>query len=311
MSEKDLQFVIVTGLSGAGKSLASRCLEDFGFFCVDNLPPALIPTFAELCIRSRGEMQKVALVIDIRGGEFFGDIFPSLERLQQLGVSHRILFLDSDDETLVHRFKETRRRHPLATDSDNELLELINREREALLEIKERADKIIDTTKVTPRELRDEIAAVFVGDETGQMHVHVVSFGFKYGIPLDADLVQDVRFLINPNYVREMSHLDGTYEKVSRYVLEHNETREFLNHLWVFLGYLLPRYVEEGKTYLSIAVGCTGGRHRSVVMANSICNFLKGKGYAVTVHHRDIHREWPGGTSEKSQETSESRVVAS
>ncbi len=292
MADSVLQFVIVTGLSGAGRTLASRCLEDLGFFCVDNLPPALMPTFAELSLRSQRKMSKVALGVDIRGAEFFDEFFPALDKLREAGIGYRILFLDADDETVLHRFKETRRRHPLATGSDDDLLELIQRERAALMEIKERADKIINTTNVTPRELREEIATAFVGAETDSgMHVHVASFGFKYGLPLDADLVLDVRFLINPNYVRELKNLDGTYEPVFRYVLDHPETREFLNHLWVFLGYLLPKYVEEGKTYLSIGVGCTGGRHRSVTIANSIITFLKSKGYTASVHHRDIRRD--------------------
>ncbi|MCS6859786.1 MAG: RNase adapter RapZ [Abditibacteriales bacterium] len=287
---RSLQFVIITGLSGAGKTQAIRCLEDFGFFCVDNLPPALLRTFAELCHRSEG-VRKVALVIDIRGGQFFGELFQALDALKELGQSYRILFLDADDETLVKRFKETRRRHPLQT-GEEDLLQCIRAERVALAEIRERADLIINTSHTATRELRDQIAEAFLGSEkNGEILVNVVSFGFKYGIPLDADMVFDVRFLTNPHYVRELAQLDGTYQEVRDYVLRDALSREYMQRLCDFVGFSMPHFIAEGKAYLSIAIGCTGGQHRSVVVANELAQFLKDKGYRVNVHHRDIVRK--------------------
>lgn len=287
---RSLQFVIITGLSGAGKTQAIRCLEDFGFFCVDNLPPALLRTFAELCHRSEG-VRQVALVIDIRGGQFFGELFQALDALKELGQSYRILFLDADDETLVKRFKETRRRHPLQT-GEEDLLQCIRAERAALAEIRERADLIINTSNIATRELRDQIAEVFLGGEkNAEILVNIVSFGFKYGIPLDADMVFDVRFLANPHYVRELSQLDGTYQEVRDYVLRDALSREYMQRLCDFVGFSMPHFVAEGKAYLSIAIGCTGGQHRSIVIANELAQFLKDKGYRVNVHHRDIVRK--------------------
>jgi UPF0042 nucleotide-binding protein len=285
-----LQFVIITGLSGAGKTQAIRYLEDFGFFCVDNLPPALLRTFVELCHRSE-DVSKVALVIDIRGGQFFGELAHSLDVLKELGQSYRILFLDADDEALVKRFKETRRRHPLQT-GEEDLLDCIRAERAALTEIRERADLIINTSHTATRELRDQIAEVFLGSEkSGETLITVVSFGFKYGIPLDADMVFDVRFLTNPHYVRELSHLDGTYEEVKDYVLRDALSRDYVQRLCDFIGFSMPHFIAEGKAYLSVAIGCTGGQHRSVVMAIELANFLKEQGYRANVHHRDIYRK--------------------
>jgi UPF0042 nucleotide-binding protein len=287
---RPLQFVIITGLSGAGKTQVLRCLEDFGFFCIDNLPPALLRTFAELCHRSEG-VSKVALVIDIRGGRFFGELFQSLDALKELGQSYRILFLDADEETLVKRFKETRRRHPLQT-GEEDLLQCIRAERAALTEIRERADLIINTSHTAPRELRDQIAETFLGSEKdAEILVNVVSFGFKYGIPLDADMVFDVRFLANPHYVRELSQLDGTYPEVRDYVLRDAVSREYVQRLCDFVGFAMPHFVAEGKAYLSIAIGCTGGQHRSAVVANELAKFLKEQGYRTNVHHRDIVRK--------------------
>jgi UPF0042 nucleotide-binding protein len=287
---RSLQFVIITGLSGAGKTQVIRCLEDFGFFCIDNLPPALLRTFAELCHRSEG-VSKVALVIDIRGGQFFSELFQSLDALKELGQSYHVLFLDADDETLVKRFKETRRRHPLQT-GEEDLLQCIRDERAALTEIRERADLIINTSNTATRELRDQIAETFLGSEkNAEILVNVVSFGFKYGIPLDADMVFDVRFLANPHYVRELSQLDGTYQEVIDYVLRDAVSREYVRRLCDFVGFSMPHFVAEGKAYLSIAIGCTGGQHRSVVIANELAKFLKDKGYRANVHHRDILRK--------------------
>ncbi len=302
MPSRSLQFVIITGLSGAGRTLASHQLEDLGFFCVDNLPPALIPTFADLCARSKGEIARVALVIDVRGGEFFDQLFDSLEQLKRTNIGYRILFLDADDEVLITRFKESRRRHPLA-DEFGDLLECIQMERQELWEMRERADKIIDTTTATPRDLRDEIVRSFLeSNELNGMIIKTISFGFKYGIPHDADLVFDVRFLVNPNYVRNLGHLDGTNRNVVEYVLRDPDTQEYLKRLFDLMDFTIPKYIEEGKAYLTIAVGCTGGRHRSVVVANELCTFLQGKNYHCIVQHRDVakKREHPPISGEAS-----------
>ncbi|MBI3920256.1 MAG: RNase adapter RapZ [Armatimonadetes bacterium] len=286
-----MQFVIITGLSGAGKTLASHQFEDLGFFCVDNLPSALIPTFAELCQRSKGEIDRVVLVSDVRGGEFFPELFDALATLQVMGARYRILFLDADDQALVTRFKETRRRHPLA-DELGDLLECIRAEREELWEIRERADKIIDTTDATPRELREEILRFFLDtDELNEMIIKVISFGFKYGIPHDADLVFDVRFLVNPNYVKDLGHLNGTDRGVIQYVLKEPDSLEYLKRLYDLMDFSVPRYLEEGKAYLTIGVGCTGGRHRSVVIANELYTHLQQQNLRCLIQHRDIIRK--------------------
>ncbi|NCO32614.1 MAG: RNase adapter RapZ [Armatimonadetes bacterium] len=284
-------FVVITGLSGAGKSLASHQFEDLGFFCIDNLPPELIPTFAELCQRSKGEIDRVALVIDVRGGKFFARLFESLDCLQDMGVTYRILFLDAEDEVILNRFKETRRRHPLADDYED-LLECIQQERQELSEIRERADKIIDTTSATPRVLRDEIVHSFLeSEDLNHMIVKIISFGFKYGIPHDADLVLDVRFLVNPHYVKELGHLNGTDRKVVEFVMDDNDTQEYLKRLFELLDFTIPRYVEEGKVYLTVAVGCTGGRHRSVVIANELGVHLQTDDLHCVIQHRDISKK--------------------
>lgn len=289
MTVKPREFIIVTGMSGAGKTLVIRCFEDFGFFCVDNLPPTLIPTFADLCRRS-DNVDRVALVVDVRGGGFFRDLSTALDDLRARGIGYRILFLDADNEALVHRFKETRRRHPLA-DSGDDLLDCIRREREMLIEVRERADKVLDTSEDTPRDLRDEIAETFLsGNEIGEIAIKIVSFGFKFGVPMDADLVFDVRFLKNPNYDAELGQLNGTHEAVARFVLEDSVTQEYLARLYDLLDFSIPEFVREGKTYLSVAVGCTGGRHRSVVVANDVATHLRGRGYSPSLHHRDVSK---------------------
>jgi UPF0042 nucleotide-binding protein len=283
-----MQFIIITGLSGAGKGLAQSHFEDFGFYCVDNLPPALIPMFAELC--ARGSIGRVAIVVDVRGGSFFNDLNAALQKMQANGFRCHILFLDADDDLLVKRFKETRRRHPLS-DQCATLQDAIDAEREALLELRARADKIVNTSHVTPRELREEIKKTFLDQpDASVMQIGVESFGFKHGMPQDADLVFDVRFLVNPNYDREIGHLDGNCRPVIDYVMREPLTQQFLEHLASFVNFCVPQFEKEGKSYLTIAIGCTGGRHRSVVLSNWLAEGLRSQGYRVSVSHRDLNR---------------------
>ncbi|WIF95243.1 RNase adapter RapZ [Caminicella sporogenes] len=282
-----MKLVIITGLSGAGKSQAMKCMEDLGFYCVDNLPPVLIPKFAELCFNSNGEIQKIALVIDIRGGKFFDDLFDSLENLKSSGYKYEILFLDASDETLIKRFKETRRIHPLSP--KGRIIDGINAERKKLDKLRDKADKIIDTTNMTPGQLKKEIRKIYLdGSETNDILISVLSFGFKHGIPLDADLVFDVRFLPNPHYIENLRDFTGNDEKVRKYVMNWPESIEFVKRLNEMIDFLIPFYVREGKMQLVIAIGCTGGKHRSVTVANILYEYLKKKGHKVSVNHRDI-----------------------
>lgn len=286
-----MRFVIVTGLSGAGKTQAIRNLEDLGFFCVDNLPSTLIPKFAEACYQSDGKIDKIALVIDIRGGKFFDDLFQSLKRLKKQGDKYEILFLDASDEVLIKRFKESRRKHPLAP--DGRILNGILMERNKLREVKDRADNIIDTSKLATRELREKITKIYAeeGQLETQLMITVLSFGFKYGIPMDSDLVFDVRFLPNPYYIPELKKYSGNDKPVSDYVMNFSETQQFVDKLEDMLEFLIPNYLKEGKRQLIISIGCTGGRHRSVTIANSIYEKLKENGYKVNIDHRDIEED--------------------
>lgn len=286
---ENIKFLIVTGLSGAGKTQAVWCLEDLGFFCVDNLPPTLIPKFAELVAQSDGRINKIALVIDIRGGKFFDAVIENLDSLREAGFKYDILFLDASDETLVRRFKESRRRHPL--NPQGSVLEGIREERQRLEDLKGKATKIIDTTELSNQQLKEEITNIF-GDSMHQaaMNITVLSFGYKYGIPLDADLVMDVRFLPNPFYIKELRHLTGDDKEIQDYVLKFNETKIFLRKYFGLIKFLVPHYIKEGKTNLVIAIGCTGGQHRSVTLANRLGELLKNKDYKVTIKHRDILR---------------------
>lgn len=286
-----MRFVIVTGLSGAGKTQAIRCLEDLGFFCVDNIPPTLVPKFADLCFQTEGKVEKVALVIDIRGGKFFDGLFESLSRLKAQNINYEILFLDASDDVLIKRFKETRRSHPLA--QGGRVLDGINEERIKLTEVKSKADNIIDTSNLTPRQLKEEIIHIFVeGKKFEGIIISVVSFGFKYGIPLDSDLVFDVRFLPNPYYVEVLKRQSGKDEPVREYVMKWPEARQFLARVADMTEFLIPYYIKEGKTQLVISVGCTGGRHRSVVIANEIYELLKKNGHRVIIDHRDISEDY-------------------
>lgn len=286
-----MRFVIVTGLSGAGKTQAVRSLEDLGYFCVDNLPPTLIPKFAEACYKTDGRINKIALVIDIRGGEFFDDLFESLNYIKDQNYKYEILFLEASDEVLVKRFKETRRNHPLSL--GGRILNGIELERSRLKEVKHVANNIINTSKFTNMELRQEITRIY-GDKDQvetQLTITVVSFGFKYGIPLDSDLVFDVRFLPNPYYIPELRNFSGNDKPVYDYVLKFDQTKEFISKLDDMLEFLIPHYTKEGKRQLIVSIGCTGGRHRSVSIANSIYSLLDEKRHKVNIDHRDISED--------------------
>lgn len=287
---KKLRLVIVTGLSGAGKTQAMHSLEDLGFFCVDNIPPALIPKFAELCSQTAGEINKVALAVDIRGGGFFTDLFGVLEELDSLGIRYEILFLEASDETLVRRFKESRRRHPLSERGG--LLLDIQEERIRLQELRGKAQRIIDTSNLSNKELKDELVTVF-GDttDTSRLLITLTSFGYKYGLPLDSDMVVDVRFLPNPYYESRLRYLTGNDQPVQEYVLKSETTIGFIKKFCELIEFLIPHYIREGKTSLVIAVGCTGGKHRSVTLANEIGGILSSKDYQLKVRHRDILNE--------------------
>lgn len=283
-----MRFVIVTGLSGAGKTQATRTLEDLGYFCVDNLPPKLISKFAEVCTQSGGNIEKVALVIDIRGGIFFDDFFEALNYLKKNEFKYEILFLEATDEVLIKRFKETRRSHPLSP--DGRVLTGITQEREKLREVKNIADIIIDTSKYEIRHLREKINKNY-GDHTypeKQLSITVLSFGFKYGIPVDSDLVFDVRFIPNPFYIPELKQYSGNDEPVKDYVLKQEETVNFIEKLVDMLKYLIPNYIKEGKSQLIISIGCTGGRHRSVAIANEVYERLNKENYNSKIEHRDV-----------------------
>ncbi len=281
-------FVIVTGLSGAGKTEAMRALEDLGFFCVDNLPPALIPTFASLCQQS-GRIDKAALVSDSRGGQFFHDLFRALHQLEEQGVPYRILFLEASDEVLVRRFKETRRRHPMAPEGS--VLEGIRAERELLEPLRERAHFIIDTTTLSPRQLREQVTRQARQlTPTRGLSVTVVSFGYARGIPIDADLIFDVRFLPNPHYVPALQPLTGNDPAVAEYVFQWPLAQAFMERLYGLVDFLLPHFVAEGKQHLLIGIGCTGGQHRSVAVANELAAHLRRLGYDAVAEHRDVGR---------------------
>ncbi|MGE5576470.1 MAG: RNase adapter RapZ [Syntrophothermus sp.] len=284
-----MRFVIITGLSGAGKTEAIRAFEDLGYFCVDNLPPTLIPKFAELCAQSEGKVNKIALVIDIRGGQFFDSLFGALENLEAVGFRYDVLFLEATDEVLIRRFKETRRRHPLAPEGT--ILDGLTAERKKLEQLRGRATRIIDTSHMTARQLKEEIMRAFATKDGGaRMTVSVISFGFKHGLPLDADLVFDCRFLPNPHYVASLKNHTGNEAVVADYVLKWPITQRFIAKLSDFVEFLMPHFAKEGKSQVIIGIGCTGGKHRSVTLANVLGDFLRQNGYPVTVEHRDIEK---------------------
>ena len=285
-----MRFIIITGMSGAGKSHAANYMEDLGYYCIDNLPPILIPQFVELCRQAQGDISKIALVIDIRGGVFFNDLFTSLKDLDEQEYPYEILFLDASDDTLIKRFKETRRTHPLAINSS--IYDGINKEREKLQKLKEMATNIIDTTKMTPGELKEELRKIYLeGKPTDNLMIHITSFGFKHGIPLDADLVFDVRFLPNPYYIEELKDLTGKDVEVRDYVMKSPVSIKFSEKLIDLIDFLIPHYVKEGKNQLVIAIGCTGGKHRSVTIAHILEQRLRQKNYRVILNDRD-HMFW-------------------
>jgi UPF0042 nucleotide-binding protein len=286
-----VSFVVITGLSGAGKSNAIKCFEDMGFFCVDNLPTTLIPTFADLVARSPRPGSRVALGVDVREGEYFSHLLDALSEVKARGHGVEVLFLEASEESLVRRFHETRRRHPLG-DEKGSMLEAIRAERKAMAHLREIADRIIDTSLVTVHQLKARLAELYVAPATRKgLATSLVSFGFKHGLPVDADLVFDVRFLPNPHFADDLRALDGRDPRVQAFVMEHTATVGFLTHLRALLEFLLPWYQREGKAYLTIAIGCTGGRHRSVALVEHLRGFLDAKGFAPTVAHRDLERE--------------------
>lgn len=285
-----MRFVIVTGMSGAGKSTVLKFFEDMNFFCVDNLPPALIPKFAELCFEQDGEIDKVAMGIDIRGGKLFTDLFKTLSSLKEGGYDFEILFLDASDTTLIKRYKETRRTHPLSKGGSIE--EGIKKEREILQEVKKNSTYIIDTSNILVRELKEQINHIFVDNKKFEsLIITVGSFGFKYGIPIDSDLVFDVRFLPNPFYIQELKELTGNDAPVYDYVMSFEESNIFLDKLTDMIKFLIPQYIKEGKNQLVISIGCTGGKHRSVTLANALYKNLKEDGHSIILKHSDIEKD--------------------
>lgn len=283
-----LYILIITGLSGAGKTQVINCLEDIGYYCVDNLPPTLISKFVELSIHSEGNIRKVALVIDVRGGDFFDDLSESLGELKEEGIRYEIIFLEASDEVLVRRFKESRRRHPLASGSS--LIEALKAEREILEELRGKANLIINTSNLTPRELKEKLTSRFSESGSEVFSINLLSFGYKMGMPLDADIVMDVRFLPNPFYDPLMQKMTGKDREVINFVLDSPVTKSFNRRFINLLKYLIPYYIEEGKTNLTVAIGCTGGQHRSVVLAEYTGRQLKKMGYNVIIRHRDVSK---------------------
>jgi UPF0042 nucleotide-binding protein len=287
----DPELVVITGMSGAGRSEAMHTFEDLGYFCIDNLPPSFIPQLTNLAELPGSRIRRLAVVCDIRGLAFFEQLAGELDAMHDRGTRHRLLFLEADDATLLNRFKETRRRHPLCEEG-LPLAEAIETERAALSSVRARADVIIDTSDFRPTELRRRIREQFlVGPATNTLTVSVTSFGFKYGPPADADIVMDVRFLPNPFYIPELRDLSGLEEPVREFVLGSDETTRFLQRWFDLLDGVMPGYLGEGKTHLSIALGCTGGMHRSVALAESTAEHLRSQGYRVGVSHRDMGRD--------------------
>ena len=285
-----MYFLIVSGMSGAGKSRAAASLEDLGYYCVDNLPIALIPRFAEICLAATERYERVALVTDVRTGGDFQQLFDSLDSIRDMGCEYRILFLDTDTQMLIRRFKETRRKHPLM-DKGISMTAAIEKEREMLSVLRNRADFVVDTTNLSAAGLRERLLSLFSGaDNMGALEVIVQSFGFKYGIPAESDLVFDVRFLPNPYYEMSLREKNGTDSDVRDYVFQGGTADALMSHLTSLIDFLLPRYVSEGKTSVVIGIGCTGGKHRSVAIAEALSNHIRGRDYGVVTMHRDYQR---------------------
>jgi RNase adapter protein RapZ len=284
-----VQLAIVTGLSGAGRSTAAKCLEDLGWFVVDNLPPALLPTMADLGLRSHGTVDRIAVVMDVRGRAFFNDLQSALRALQERGIPPRVVFLEASDRVLVSRFESVRRPHPLR--QRERLLDDIAAERALLAELRGQADLVVDTTDLNVHQLRAKIDAAFAAPERRRMQATVMSFGFKHGLPLDADVVLDCRFLPNPHWVEELRPQTGLDEPVREYVYSRPGAQEFLDHAGQLLAIIGEGYAQDGKPFLTLGVGCTGGRHRSVAMAIALAEQLEAAGVEVRLIHRDLGRE--------------------
>ena len=281
-----MDFVIVTGLSGSGKSKAVDALEDIGFFCVDNMPPSFIEKFYELCAEE--EMEKVAVVTDSRGGYLFHSVSKTLDILDGKNIDYKIMFFECSDEVLYKRYKETRRKHPLSDDCEGSVMASVKKEREMLETLRGRADYIIDTTQLSPAQLKERISDIFLGDSVKGLRITCMSFGFKYGAPTEADMVFDVRCLPNPFYIDELRDKTGLDGEVYDYVIENPETKGFADRLFDMMDYLIPLYSDEGKSSLVIAIGCTGGKHRSVTLAEALASHISESGLKAATVHRDI-----------------------
>lgn len=284
-----MDFLIITGMSGAGKTQTVKILEDMGYYCMDNLPPTLLPKFAGLFKESKRGINKVAVVVDIRGGEFFHSLSNSLDELREIGINYKILFLDASDNTIIKRYKELRRTHPLQP--EGRIIKGIEEERKLLETLKERAFFIIDTSHLNISMLKDELYKLFLKDgEKRKLTISIMSFGFKNGILMDGDLIFDVRFLPNPYYIPDLKEHSGLEEMVKDYVFKWPQTNIFLTKVNEMLEFLIPHYIEEGKTQLVIGIGCTGGYHRSVAITNKLAEILKDNGHRVVANHRDLKR---------------------
>jgi UPF0042 nucleotide-binding protein len=284
---RDDRFLIITGLSGSGKTVVSRFLEDLGYYCIDNLPSKLIPNLVELWARKEVEIEKIALVVDIREAGFAKE-FPEVLKTIRMKISPCLIFLEASDEALVKRFSESRRPHPLA--KKRSIMESVQLERKRLAEIKRMADEVIDTTSTSISQIKENFRRKFLKKKGREMQITVISFGYKYGIPLDSDLVFDTRFLPNPFYIDELRNKTGKSPQVREFVLKEEETKKFLSRLYSFVDFLIPRFIEEGKSNLTISTGCTGGKHRSVILAEKLKEHLKLKNHKVRVYHRDLFR---------------------
>ncbi len=285
-----MEFVIITGMSGAGKSRAVAAMEDIGYYCVDNLPPRMLGSFTDLCMQAENQTDKVAIVMDARSREVFGDIFEGVSEFLDDSRSARILFLDCEDAVLIQRYKETRRRHPLMDGERVSIEQAVSAERALLQRIHSSADYVIDTTHLSVNQLREKVVDIFLDDKNQAMLVNCMSFGFKYGLPKEADLVFDVRCLPNPFYIPELKHRTGLEEPVREYVLKWEQAQNLIPKLFDLVDYLLPLYRDEGKTQLTIAVGCTGGKHRSVVFAQLLGEHMREEEVRYIINHRDIDK---------------------
>lgn len=285
-----MEFLIISGLSGAGKSRVAAVLEDMDFYCVDNMPVVLMPKFTELCIATRGRYERVALVTDVRAKENFEELFMAINEMQQMGCALKILFIEASLEVIVKRYKETRRRHPLDPEGID-LENAVRKEIQMLSSVRARADYIIDTSGLTLGQLQRKLFKIFQdGQDEKAININVLSFGFKYGLPMEADLVFDVRFLPNPFYISELREQNGLDKQVKDYIFQFDQTNEFMKHITLMVEFLLPKYIEEGKRNLIICIGCTGGHHRSVAIAKALTDYIAEKGYQVSCNHRDIEK---------------------